>query len=275
MLSREDSIIGARALTRLAAERESYGILGHPGETKESLTSLVASLRSAAQHLKEPSEPVTGTAEVKTHDADDAPTPIPLTKQHVNGARLFANRRDAIQDYVRGGTFVEVGVALGEFSQFVIDNCRPEKFYAIDIFEMHTWPSMWGKSSAEVFGSLTHEEQYRNRFEAEISAGKMNVLSQDSREALASIPEKTADLVYIDAWHKYENVKAELEECKRILSPNGLVVLNDYIMYDYFAHTKYGVVQAVNEFVVQNNWCVEFFALDAHMFCDIAIRPHR
>ena len=41
------------------------------------------------------------------------------------------------------------------------------------------------------------------------------------------------------------------------------------------ATTAYGVVPAVNELVVSEGWQVVGFALQQHMFCDIALRPRR
>jgi hypothetical protein len=34
---------------------------------------------------------------------------------------------------------------------------------------------------------------------------------------------------------------------------------------------RYGVMQAVNEFCLNTNWEVAYFALDGYMYCDIAI----
>ena len=55
------------------------------------------------------------------------------------------------------------------------------------------------------------------------------------------------------------------------LSDNGIMVLNDYKMFDHYYYVPYGVVQAVNEFIVGNNWKVCGFALHREMYCDIAI----
>jgi hypothetical protein len=45
-----------------------------------------------------------------------------------------------------------------------------------------------------------------------------------------------------------------------------------YIMYDHMQQVVYGVVQVVNQMVVEENWRVVGFALNQNMFCDIAIR---
>ena len=48
--------------------------------------------------------------------------------------------------------------------------------------------------------------------------------------------------------------------------------MNDYIMFDHKSKTDYGVVQATNEFMIENNYEMLFFAFHPQLFCDIAIR---
>lgn len=44
-------------------------------------------------------------------------------------------------------------------------------------------------------------------------------------------------------------------------------------MYDHFHfRCPYGVVQAVNELIVAEDWRVVGYALNPHLYCDIAIR---
>jgi hypothetical protein len=50
------------------------------------------------------------------------------------------------------------------------------------------------------------------------------------------------------------------------------MVFNDYIMYDWFYGDTYGVVRAVNELIINEDWRVCGFALNWGMFCDIAVR---
>jgi uncharacterized membrane protein len=56
------------------------------------------------------------------------------------------------------------------------------------------------------------------------------------------------------------------------IKPDGVLVFNDYILYDSSMGVEYGVVQAVNELVDSGAWRVAGFALDRSMFCDIAIK---
>jgi predicted O-methyltransferase YrrM len=43
-------------------------------------------------------------------------------------------------------------------------------------------------------------------------------------------PEEPYDLIFIDDWHSYEHVKAELEQIDRLVSPKTVILLHD-LMY--------------------------------------------
>jgi hypothetical protein len=79
-------------------------------------------------------------------------------------------------------------------------------------------------------------------------------------------------MIYIDAHHSYEAVRQDAANAKAKLKGNGILIFNDYTMYDHVNRGPYGVVQAVNELVVLEDWQVIGFALQSQMFCDVAIR---
>ena len=167
-------------------------------------------------------------------------------------------------------TVAEVGVALGDFSSFLIDVIRPEEFVAFDTFQMHEWPSHWGRSSNEIFGEKTHKEFYHERF----SRSKARIVIEEgmSYSTLPKYPESSFDFIYLDAAHTYREVKIDTELCSRLLTESGILIFNDYTMFDPHLEAHYGVVQAVNELVVSGDWVVVGFALHCDMFCDIAIK---
>lgn len=55
------------------------------------------------------------------------------------------------------------------------------------------------------------------------------------------------------------------------LKDDGVLIFNDYIMFDHIRHAPYGDVQVVNEMVVNDGWNVIGLALHRDLFCDIAI----
>ncbi|WP_341319323.1 class I SAM-dependent methyltransferase [Paraburkholderia sp. IMGN_8] len=194
-----------------------------------------------------------------------------LDRKHILGAELFANRADMVARLgTVGGVIAELGVAAGDFSQFMMDKLQPKKFVAIDLFDMHKYPVIWGKPSTELFENKTQLEYFRMRF-----ASKMDRIATEegpSYDMLDKYPDGFFDLIYVDAGHDYESVKRDAEVSARKVKKSGTIVFNDYVLYDPFGEGPYGVVQAVNELVTAGPWRVAGFALEKNMFCDIAVK---
>jgi hypothetical protein len=117
---------------------------------------------------------------------------------------------------------------------------------------------------------MTHLDYYKRRF---ADRGD-HVLTEvgPSNVNLEKYPDKSFDLIYIDGDHSYEGVKKDANVAKLKLADNGIMVFNDYIMFDHQNAVYYGVVHTVNELIVNEEWRVCGFALEKSMFCDIAIR---
>ncbi|WP_200374272.1 class I SAM-dependent methyltransferase [Thiocystis violacea] len=193
-----------------------------------------------------------------------------LSPEHVEGARLFATRHDMIKAIApRHGLIAEVGVAFGDFSEFLITELRPARFFALDLFDLDQYETVWGRPSAECFGNRSHLDYYRSRF-AHLS-DLVEIEVGPSRELLAGHADESLDLIYIDAGHSYEEVKADAAQAARKVKPSGQLIFNDYTLSDPFSDVEYGVVQAVNELLEAGGWRVLGFALDRRMFCDMAL----
>ena len=198
---------------------------------------------------------------------DEYPT---LLAEHVHNARLFAERSDLLLALADGGTIGEIGVGLGDLSRFILHQLRPTTFVAIDRFDLHTKPNLWWKTPKEIFGTLTHQQHFLSLFPE--AAHKITILQGESADCLARCEQSSFDLLYIDADHSYDSVKADIQAALPKMKPNGLLVFNDYVLHDHLAYEAYGVIRAVNELVLATDWRVTGFALQRHMYCDIALQ---
>lgn len=193
------------------------------------------------------------------------------------GARLYANRESLVEDFsqcmprLQGSRIAEIGVALGDFSSRLIDGFAPAEFVAFDNFQMHNFPTHWGMKSEEIFGERTHREFFEDRFK---DRSTKVICEEGSSEVTVPLyPDEYFDLIYVDARHTYEDVAVDADNARNKLAKHGVMIFNDYIMFDHLLGTPYGVVQVVNELVNTHGWNVLGFALQQHMFCDIAISP--
>jgi hypothetical protein len=117
---------------------------------------------------------------------------------------------------------------------------------------------------------MSHYDFYRARFAPR--SDQVAIHRGFSHEQLRLFPDEFFDLIYVDAAHDYESVKRDGELAQQKVTKTGIVVFNDYTMYDPLLGVEYGVVQAVNEILASGGWSVIGFALDRVMFCDIAIQ---
>ena len=96
----------------------------------------------------------------------------------------------------------------------------------------------------------------------------------DSAEILATLPERHFDVIYIDGDHSLEGVRRDADAAARVLKPDGFLVFNDSVLFDYIDchHYDYGIIHVVNELCVRHGWRVEYLALEAGMNCDTCVR---
>jgi Methyltransferase domain len=191
----------------------------------------------------------------------------------VENAKLFADRESLVKylaPELGGGTIAEVGVMYGDFSDFILCTLDPELFVAVDMFKMHEIAVIWDKPSAARFQGMTHREFYEKRFSAR--GKQVRCEEGDSCEVLSRYPDWTFDMIYVDAGHDYESVKRDADLSKQKIKPEGILIFNDYIKYSHYDDSYYGIIPVVNGLVANQGFEVVGFALQADMYCDIAIR---
>ena len=149
------------------------------------------------------------------------------------------------------GVVAEVGTDNGTFAEIILKFSVPSELHVIDI-------------------SLAKFR--RDVFAQEIQAGTVRLHESDSVEALRRFPDGYFDWIYIDANHSYESVKRDIDEAKRAVKRGGLLVFNDYAFRSHREVMAYGVVQAVNELCLSENWDLLYLALHPEMYCDVALR---
>jgi Methyltransferase domain len=122
-------------------------------------------------------------------------------------------------------TIVEVGVWHGKttfaLSAFTSNGeVGYEKLYAIDTFQGSE------EHQAELQGR-SFEEEYR-AFLKEKNLNKVEVIKDFSTNACHKFEDESVDLVFIDASHDYENVKADILAWTPKIKKGGMIMFHDY-----------------------------------------------
>lgn len=197
----------------------------------------------------------------------------PLTAKHLDNARLFANRSDLVAGLriPQGGIVAELGVVLGEFSISLIKLLEPREFVAVDAFVLHQLPSLWGRPTDAIFQRQSHRDFYQKELAG--SPCTVTLCEGVSQTMLEAYPNRYFDMIYINSDHSYNATKENAAVAMRKVRQDGVLVFNDYALFDPFSASYYGVVPAVNELVVNEGYRVVGFALQEQMYCNIALRP--
>ena len=206
--------------------------------------------------------------------AEPQPYPAALRQENVEGALPFATRFDLVKSLspLSDRKVAEVGVAYGDFSRFLIDQLKPRAFHAYDLFRFHEERLIWSRPPAEILKGLTHKAFYEQRFEREIANGQVEVFEGDSAANLNEREDALYDIIYVDGDHSYSGVLRDATAAIKKLKPDGLLIFNDYVLYDNLAHIPYGIVYVVNDLCVNQGWKITHFAFERNMFCDVVIR---
>lgn len=131
---------------------------------------------------------------------------------------------------------VELGVAEGNFSQYILQAWNPSLHYAVDF---------WGTLATTgdgAFDQLWHNMNYHTMlWKTHNYAERLKVLRGVTWQMSQHVPDGSCDIVYIDAGHSYEDVKRDLEAWIPKVKPGGVIAGHDFI------NPAYGVKPAAEE----------------------------
>lgn len=200
----------------------------------------------------------------KTHDETRAVVELPAAK--LKNCEFLHNRYSILEKLKRNAVAAEVGVLAGDFSEAIMKACKPRELHLIDYFNCPDY------KERNRFSASENADFVQKRFSREIEEGNLKMHKGCSWKVLEQFPKDYFDWIYIDAGHDYESVRKDLEQANRLLKNDGMIIMNDYILYDHISHIPYGVVQATNEFIIANKFEMAYFAFHPQLFCDVAIK---
>jgi hypothetical protein len=183
------------------------------------------------------------------------------------------NHRDQIKEFLKlldSPIICEVGVRLGDnFRNILVDNIKTA--YAVDIWKE---TSIIGQNDGKCKQTELNM-QYEN-FKNEYKDDNRVVIIRDfSEKAALEFPNNYFDFVYLDADHTYEAVKKDLESWYPKIKIGGVLSGHDYIDGNETIrlghYVKFGVVEAVSEFLKNNNIKNENFHLTSEQYASYFI----
>jgi len=201
-----------------------------------------------------------------------------ISQQQLNNTKVYSSREEYVKTLKQNIRYMEVGVAWGYYSELVAKHCNPELIDLVDWYNQDLKCWSWRKfgecqctpKHILEYDAENHEEYVKNKF---AQYNNVTTIKGDAREVLKNINKKY-DYVYIDITNNRHVTKTVLDICSKLIDKNGIIGLNDYLIYDgIIEDMPYGTFQTVNEFLSKNkNWYVNAIALHNLGFYDIYIR---
>lgn len=174
---------------------------------------------------------------------------VSLSRRHVEKCEVLPDRSALLCELANHGVVAEIGVAKGDFSSKILSKTDPDTLHLIDVWD------------SERYHQGLHDT-VQSRFDTEIEEGTVEVHKSRSTEAADLFPANYFDWIYIDTNHSYETTRNELHQFAPKIKNGGLISGHDYRMGNYETSVRYGVIEAVHEFCVNNEWRLEFLTAE-------------
>ena len=178
--------------------------------------------------------------------------PDRLAPEHIApGAVLHADRETMLAMLPQGAVGAEVGTYRGVFARLLLDACRPSKLYLVDRDFSLVPPALLAK---------------------EIADGTVELKVGESADTLSRFADALFDWIYIDGDHRLAGVRKDTAQAHRALKPGGLMMFNDYLIFDAVSGTPFGVMHAANALCIDRGYKIVGFALHRDGYNDILLR---
>jgi hypothetical protein len=184
---------------------------------------------------------------------------VSLSEKHVRNCDLLLNRAKLLSKLQHWGVVAELGVDHGDFSEEILRECQPLQLHLVDVWDTDRYNSGLFEST-------------KARFSNEIARGQVHIHRKDSIAAADDFPENHFDWVYVDTTHSYETTWRELRKYAPKVKKGGIIAGHDYSMGNWITSFRYGVIEAVHEFCVEQDWEFVFLTMDPVERQSFAIR---
>jgi len=182
-----------------------------------------------------------------------------LTNKHVENSRLLNSRTELLKLLPKNAIVAELGVDQGIFSKEILSITCPSKLYLIDVWDNERY-------------SDSKKEAVMEKFKDSISKGNVEIVIGYSTDVVSSFQNDYFDWIYIDTDHSYSNTISELSLYGPKMKKDGIICGHDFIQGNFTGLLKYGVIEAVREFCLKENWEILYLTFDFNDNPSYAIR---
>lgn len=197
--------------------------------------------------------------ELKQIEIDNTIPKFKVEQKHIQNLKTLTDRNMLLEHLPKHGIVAELGIDSGEFSKLILEENSPHKLHLIDSWESQRY-------HRELRNIV--EDKFQNQIEqgiVEINTGLSTVVGKN-------FPEEYFDWIYIDTDHSYETTRAELELYSKKIKADGIIAGHDFVTANWKRMVRYGVIEAVYEFCVKNDWEIIFLTMENQEHPSFAIQ---
>ena len=172
-----------------------------------------------------------------------------LNQESIDGCKTVLNRLELIKIMPKNGIVAELGVDRGNFSEIILKNNKPRELHLIDIWDSYNY----------------NTKKYNlvlNKFNSAIKQNEIFINKKLSTKAANDYQDDFFDWIYIDTDHSYKTTLEELYAWQSKIKKDGYILGHDYIAGSLIEGHKYGVMEAVTEFCLNEKFKLAFLTLD-------------
>ena len=157
-----------------------------------------------------------------------------------------------VKEKVGNESAVEVGVWRGEYTQCIQNINYFKKITGVDPYELYEgYTDRPGKE----FKAQTSLEELYNKVSRRFSKQNIDLLRMKSVQASNQFENDSIDFVYLDGNHQFDAVTEDINAWWP--KTKGILAGDDYAPDNGITDEKFGVIEAVQNFVKQND--LEFY----------------
>lgn len=160
-------------------------------------------------------------------------------------------RVDLLHYLPKHSVCAEVGVQWGRYAADVMTIVAPAKMTLIDPWCHQTMRYEAPNNVCDTEQQARYE-RVLEKFASAIASGQVEVHRAFSADVLPTLPDHCLDWMHIDGNHSYEALSLDLNEARRIVKPDGLILCHDYYI-GLESETFFGVIPAVISFLNQHD----------------------
>jgi len=184
---------------------------------------------------------------------------VRLSDKHVRNCELLLNRARLLAKLPRWAVTAELGVDHAAFSEEILRVAQPQTLHLVDLWNTDRY----------------HDGLFENtkaKFAQPIADGRVRIHRKNSIAAADDFADGYFDWIYVDTDHSYETTAQELRRYASKVKDDGIIAGHDYTMGNWVSSYRYGVIEALHEFCVEQNWEFVYLTMDLFESQSFAIR---